>query len=337
MSSGPNQAQKVFAYAFLFKLIIISFVTLVGLFVFVCAPNLPKTEIWPYIIAHIPPIFRGFLAISLLAMAMSTADSCLNACSVMVSHDIVGTIQNEEEIADDSQLKIAKRTTIVVGLFAMLLAFKCKDLFKLLRWALACSIPMTAAPFILAIYGFRGTSRTALIGMSTGILTIIAWNKWVDPATGMDGSFICMLANGLAMMASHYLFKQPKSAGWVGPDDTLKQIQQENARKKVERKEKIKNSWTNKKNALAKLIPRHSTMVHVGVYTTITGLLAYFTVCITNHSLYLILQLFISACCIGYPFLYDISKKIRDIPKWFVGLCWLALLAVYLPKNLIWH
>ena len=89
MSSGPIQARRTFSYATLFNFVILFFIILVGLFVFVGAPDLSKVEIWPYIIAHIPLLFKGFLAISLLAMAMSTADSRLNACSVMVSHDIV--------------------------------------------------------------------------------------------------------------------------------------------------------------------------------------------------------------------------------------------------------
>ncbi|MEF2229169.1 MAG: hypothetical protein V3581_04020 [Candidatus Cardinium sp.] len=271
-------------------------------------------------------------------MAMSTADSSLNACSVIVSNDIIkNNTKQGTKISDKFQLKIARRTTIVVGLLAMLLAFKCQNLLTLLYWSFDCIVPLVTAPFILAVFGFRGTSHTALIGMTTGILTILAWNKWIEPSTGMNGAFIAMLANVLSMMIAHYLFKQPKDTGWVGPDDTFKQIQQENARKGAERKETIKNAWANKKITFSKMVPSPTTMVYVGLYTTITSLLVYFTVCITNHSIDLILQLFVSACFIGYPFLYDISKKIRAIPKWFIGLLWFVWLAVYLPKNLIWN
>ncbi|WP_243018276.1 MULTISPECIES: sodium:solute symporter family protein [Candidatus Cardinium] len=227
MSSGPIQAQKVFLYATIFRFIIASFIVLVGLLVFVGAPNLSKSQVWGYIITHLPPIFKGFITLSLLAMTMSTADSCLNACSVMFSHDILRTLQNKKEISDSHQLKIARWTTLVVGLFAMLLAFRCKDLLLLMYWSLDCAIPIVTAPFILAVFGFRGTCRTALIGMATGLLTILAWNQFIEPSTGIDGSFIAMLANGLAMMAAHYLLKQPKSAGWVGPDSDFKQVQQE--------------------------------------------------------------------------------------------------------------
>ena len=337
MASSPIQAQKVFSCATVFSIIIQVFIVLIGLFTFVGASDLPKAEMWGYIMAHIPPFFKGFVAISLLAMAMSTADSFLNSCAVMVSHDVAKNIKKQKEITDVTQLKIARWTTLVVGILAMLLAFKCQDLLQLLYWSLDSTGPILAAPFILAIFSFRGTARTALIGMVTGGLTILAWNKWVEPSTGINGSFLAMLANGLAMMAAHYLLKQPEDAGWVGPDDQFKQIVQENARKRSEQRESIKSGWTNRKATLAKLMPSHTTMVYVGFYTAITSLLAYFIARITHHGCWLVFQLFVSACFLGYSFLYDISKKIRAIPSWCISLFWLVWLVVYLPRNLIWH
>ena len=331
MSSGPIQAKKVFTYSVVFNFIIKSLIILVALFVFAGSPHLPKESIWPYIMAHIPPIFKGFFAVCLLAMAMSTADSFLNACSVIISNDIVkGIIHKGKEISDTCLLTVARWTTLVVGLFSMVIAFYCQNLLKLLYWSLDCQA-IAGAPFILAIFGFRGTSRTALVGMSTGLLAILAWNKWINPSTGMNGSFISMLANGLAMMAAHYLLKQPKDAGWVKPNDTFQQIEQEKTRKSIERKEAIRNAWENKKVALAKLVPSHATMVCMGVYFFIVSLLAHFIVPFTNHCYSLIFHLSGSACCLGYPFLADISKKIRSIPRWFIGLVWLMVLGFYLP------
>jgi hypothetical protein len=97
----------------------------------------------------------------------------------------------------------------------------------------------------LAIYGFRGTSPTALIGIATGTLTILAWKRWIEPTTEIDGSFPCMLANGLAMMAAHYLLPQPECKGWVEPDDEFKQVQQAKARKKLRGKEVFENDFVN--------------------------------------------------------------------------------------------
>ncbi|ROT47544.1 hypothetical protein [Candidatus Cardinium hertigii] len=101
----------------------------------------------------------------------------------------------------------------------MVLAFYRNDLLDLLKLTFAFTVPIITAPFVLAVFGFRGSGRTALIGMATGIVTIIAWNQWIEPTTGIDGSFVCMLANGLAMLAAHYLLPQPPGTGWIEPDD----------------------------------------------------------------------------------------------------------------------
>ncbi|MGI2257202.1 sodium:solute symporter family transporter [Candidatus Cardinium hertigii] len=334
MSSSPVQAQKVFSYVAIFDLCIFASIILVGLFVFAGAPDLQKEEIWNYIMVSIPSGFKGMVCIGLLAMSMSTADSCLNSCSVMVSNDIVQSLQKWKGIDDKQKLTIAKWNTLVVGLLAMLVAFYCTDLLKLMYWSLTCAVPIVTAPFILVILGFRGTSRTALIGMATGALFILTWDKWIKPTTDIDGSFLAMLANTLSMMASHYLFKQPKNTGWVKPDNTFKQIQQENFRKQEERKESIRKSWENKKMTMTKLKPSHTTIVCLGCYIAVTNLLAYFIAPTLGHVYLLVLQLFLSAYFVGYPFLYDNSKKIRSIPN---GLGSIIGLVVYLPLNILWN
>lgn len=81
----------------------------------------------------------------------------------------------------------------------------CSDLFALLKFRFDCFIPIVTAPFILAVLGFRGGSSTALMGMAAGIVTILAWNRWIEPTTAMNGSFIAMVVNGLVMRVVHYV------------------------------------------------------------------------------------------------------------------------------------
>lgn len=337
MSSGVTQAKKVFYYTSIFNLLIVGFIIFIGLFTIISINHLSIEEIWPYIVGQCPPILQASILIGLIAMTMSTADSSLNNCATMLTHDLLANIYSKwHMLSEKHQLYIVRISSLVTGLLAMIIAFYCNDLFRLLCWALQVSVPITAAPLLLAVFGFRSTSRTALIGMGTGVFTILIWNKLVQSSTGIDGSVLAMLANGLAMMSAHYLSKQPKDRWWIGIDDTFKQIKQENSRKRAERQETIKNYWTNRKDTLAKLMPSHTTMVYVGLYITITSLFAYSMVRITNHDgCWLTIQLFGSACCLGYPFLYDISKKIRSIPSWFIGLYWLIGLSVYLPMSLL--
>ncbi|MGI2257194.1 sodium:solute symporter family transporter [Candidatus Cardinium hertigii] len=331
MASGPTQSRKVFSYATLFSVIIFLFINLVGIFVFVGVPDLPKEDVWLYITTHIPTSFKGFLAISLLAMTMSTADSYLNACAIMVSHDIAGSLQKKKEMTDVSQIKIARWTTLIVGLLAMLVAFHCQDLLKLMYWSLDSIVPIITAPLIFAIFGFRGTSRTALIGMATGALTILIWNKWVAPSTGMDGSFVAMLANGLAMLAAHYLLKQPEGAGWSKPDDEFQQIRQARTRKRAERRAAIKMAWENRKVTLSKLTPNDTILRLIGLYMVVTSIMDYWLMNPTA------IGWAIGQVCVGALLVASKTFFRKTIPNWLIGLATLIILTIYLPLDLIWN
>nr|WP_223262030.1 hypothetical protein [Cardinium endosymbiont of Dermatophagoides farinae] len=205
MSADCFQAGMVFFFTSFLSLFIAFFIILLGLYTFVAAPDLLVTEVWHYIMGNISPICQGFVIISLLAMAMSTADAYLNSCSVMFSNDIVSSIMDKKSISYDRQLRLAKATALFIGIITIILSFYCSDLFCLVQLRFDCFIPIVTAPFILAVLGFRGGTRPALVGMATGVLTILAWNKWIEPATAMNGAFIAMVANGLAMMVTHYV------------------------------------------------------------------------------------------------------------------------------------
>ncbi|WP_243017960.1 sodium:solute symporter family protein [Candidatus Cardinium hertigii] len=93
MSSSPFQAKKMFLYAAILGFMIMLCCALVGLFTFVwIPPNLSEPDTWHYIMAHISPFLKGMIATCLLALAMSTADSRLHICAVMISYDILPII-----------------------------------------------------------------------------------------------------------------------------------------------------------------------------------------------------------------------------------------------------
>ena len=364
MCSGPIQANKVFFYSSIFSLCVNISIFLLSLFVFVGGgPDLAKTAVWPYIIAHIPPVFKGMVSISLLAMTMSTADSSLNNCAVMVSHDLLPTIQNMQLphrskwssvrilaqilggighllakiIPHSNPLRLARYTSVAVGVSAMMLAFYCKDLLQLMLLSLAFSVPIMTAPFLLAIFGFRGSARTAIMGMVAGTLSIWAWDRWVEPRTDIDGSFVSMVVNGLVMMAAHYLLPQPPDRGWIAPDDEFKQIQQARARKKARQKQVFFSLFL--KESLAKLQPNNTTLVFVGIYTLVTSLLTLAIVRELDHLAYwFMFQMVVGAALIGYVlFLRHSLYVTQRVPDWVIGPCWLITVGCCVSINIIWQ
>lgn len=208
MASSSCQAKKMFLYAGIIGFVMMVAFSLVGLFIFAWVPlNLSGIEIWDYIMAHASPLLKAVICTCLLAMTMSTADSRLHICAVMISYDILPSILPlRKNISSAYHYTIAYMAILVVTILAIPLALSSSDVIMqkvaLLynRWY----VPVVVAPFILAVLGFRGAPYTALIGMVAGALAVFAWRKWMFPILGTnDGVFPCMLINGLVMLAVH--------------------------------------------------------------------------------------------------------------------------------------
>ncbi|AWN81640.1 hypothetical protein DK880_00311 [Candidatus Cardinium hertigii] len=358
MSSGTVQAHKVFWYSSIFNIIITGCVVLIGLFAFVNSDSLPKETVWNHIMESIHPIFKGLISISLLAMAMSTADSKLNTCAIMISHDLIESIKNIKFPCVHSHqnrfmariisvldlclkpvlaypIRLARITTLIIGFLAMVLAFKYKDLLKLMTLVINLYVPVVTAPFILSVFGFRSSSRTAVIGMITGVLTMKAWNQWIKPSTipstviGVDGAFFCMLANGLAMLLAHYLLPQPAGTGWVPPDKIYLQRQQEKER--IARRNKKERTIT--KENLAKLKPNAIALVLVGIYLIVSSLVSNYY----YNGQFKALWQCLPFCMLGVGYIGYVAflKENNKIPDWAIGKYWFISVLVGFPLHLL--
>ncbi len=205
---SPAQARKAFLYASIFSSILIGCIILVGLFVFAWLPHLPSHNIWPQFLAHASPLVKGMVCIIILSFAMSTVDSRLHVASIMLAYDIPKSIRLLKKRLHAYQFRMARIILLALALLTMVLAFNCslRTLLQGLIWYGRLYVPTILAPFILAVLGFRTTSSAAAIGMTTGLLAVFVWQKWLAPIVGTNSGHVpCMLMNGLAMLTTHYL------------------------------------------------------------------------------------------------------------------------------------
>jgi len=152
---------------------------------------------------------KGLIIIGIIAMAMSTADSILNATSVLFSHDILAPLN----IGIDKELSISKWFSVGLGFSAIIFAFYGKNLLSIILLANSFYMPIVTIPLTLAILGFRSTKKSVLIAMSAALITVITL-KILDIG---DPIFCGMLANIIFLFGSHYYFKQ--EGGFVGIKD----------------------------------------------------------------------------------------------------------------------
>ncbi len=218
MAKNIMQARQSFITAGLICLVILVITIWVGILLLADNPNLNPNNLLAYIIEnHSYPGLRGLTAIGIIAIIMSTADSYINSSAILFTNDILKLLDFKiiKKMRNNlSDLLILRISAVFVGIFAILLAFKASSILDLLLIVLGFYMPIVSVPFLLAILGFRSSSKAVLIGMFAGFITAVSF-KILN--VKMDVVVPAMAANLLTLMFSHYFFKQ--AGGWIGVKD----------------------------------------------------------------------------------------------------------------------
>jgi len=144
-----------------------------------------------------------------MALAMSTADSELNAISVIFANDIVRPLMRKTH----NSVSIARFFSVVAGILALCMALYSKDLLSLILLSGSLYMPILAVPMLMAVLGFRTSTRGILLSMAAGFVTVVLWSLFFKN----DDSIIPgMVANLMVLLGGHYLLGDP--GGWQKVD-----------------------------------------------------------------------------------------------------------------------
>ena len=213
MAKDTLQVKKAFTYTAGLTLLICLFMAFLGILLLSHNPNIEPSKLVNYMIDHYSyKGLRGLIGIGIVAMAMSTADSYLNASAVLGINDFMKAIRP----GWGATVWKIRLFSIFLGICGLWLALSTNDILKLTLMAGSMYMPVVTVPMLLAIFGFRTNQRCVLIGMGAGIVTVICWNKFLSHI-GMNNIPPAMVANLLFLMGSHYLLRQP--GGWIGIKD----------------------------------------------------------------------------------------------------------------------
>jgi len=210
MAKDLRQVKNSFTYAAGLDFLVTMSVMWIAILLLADNPNLEPSGLVNHIITQYAyPGLKGLVAVGITAMAMSTADSGLNASAVLAVNDIIKPLKTTwtESIA------IVRIFSIGLGICALLLTLHTTDLLKLLLLSGSFYMPIVTVPLLLAIFGFRSTTKSVLIGMTAGFITVIGWDSLFGDL-GVDRLIPAILANLVCFMGSHYILKQ--RGGWVG-------------------------------------------------------------------------------------------------------------------------
>lgn len=228
MTKNTKQIRSSFTVAAIGYFFIIFFICAIGILVLSINPTLDPNNIVMYMVDNYSFTgLKGITLVGIIAMVMSTADSWINTGAVIFAHDFCKPLG----IKFKNELLLSRVFSIFVGIFSLSIVFLNENLFKLFSLQANFYMPIVTVPLILAMFGFRSTSRVIIIGMCSGGLCAIIWSMYIQPSTGIDSVIPAMILNFIAVMISHYLLRE--RGGWVGikDDSDLKLIKQKKAKK----------------------------------------------------------------------------------------------------------
>ncbi|MSO14261.1 hypothetical protein h2es_1008 [Rickettsiales endosymbiont of Trichoplax sp. H2] len=165
-------------------------------------PNIEGKMALYTFIGSLSPVFVGIMVAGMLAVMMSTADSWLNALSVVASHDVIKKIF--PKINEKQELLIARIATCVCAGVAVLIALKFREIFKLIIFVDAFTYTTIFVPYTLGFLKFKTNSISFLISVISGIIgTILA--KFYVGEFGIISLVVGVLGSALGFFGAHYL------------------------------------------------------------------------------------------------------------------------------------
>ena len=120
-------------------------------------------------------IFLGFIAAVSFATILAVVAGLTLAASNSIAHDLYAIVIRKGQATDAEEMKVSKRTVLVIGIVAILLGFAFENLNIAFMVGLAFAVAASAnfPILILSIYWSKLTTRGAFIGGFIGLLTAV--------------------------------------------------------------------------------------------------------------------------------------------------------------------
>ena len=132
-------------------------------------------------------IFLGFISAVAFATILAVVAGLALAASNSIAHDLYAIVIRKGQATDAEEMKVSKRTVIIIGIVAVLLgfAFENQNIAFMVGLAFAVAASANFPLLILSIYLSKLTTRGAFMGGFIGLLTavilvVLSKTVWVD-------------------------------------------------------------------------------------------------------------------------------------------------------------
>lgn len=206
MAKNWQQVRKSFYITACIATFLILSISWLALVLLTKNPNVETHQIIKVLVYEsIPSGWKGFLLIGVLAMIMSTADSCINSSAVLIAYDFCKSFN----IKLKNDLLVARITSLLIGIVAIFMSLKQGTIFEIGLFFLGFYFPIVVPSFIMAIVGYQTPYQNAVLGgMFAGGSFMLIWN--VLDITVCDPSVFAMLANVIVLYVMHNYYKNKR-------------------------------------------------------------------------------------------------------------------------------
>ncbi|GAB6387002.1 cation acetate symporter [Stutzerimonas marianensis] len=156
-------------------------------------------------------LFLGFISAVAFATILAVVSGLALAGASAVAHDLYACVIKKGKAKEEDEMKVTKRTTLALGILAILLgvAFENQNIAFMVGLAFSVAASCNFPILFLSMYWKNLTTRGALIGGSMGlatalILTILSPTVWVDVLHFEQAIFPYKYPALFAMIASFF-------------------------------------------------------------------------------------------------------------------------------------
>lgn len=189
-------------------------VGLIGLIAVAINPDYDANLAFPHLVNTILPAgLRGLAVAGLLSVVMSTADSYLNAAGISLVHDTIRPLWGKE-LADKTELRLAKVVTFVLGALATVIAVSFSSIMSIILFTLNFWGPIIVIPLYAGLLGYKPSARCFYAGATSGIVAFLLWHFLIEPHVGVGSLIPSMCANAIGFFVTYTLerVKKPQVA-----------------------------------------------------------------------------------------------------------------------------
>ena len=183
---------------------------LVNLCCIVLFPNSenPSTNFIQMITQYTPHWLVGIVTAAILAAVMSSADALLHVATTAVTQDFYNKMLKKGKATDREVLMVARIASVVIGAFAIYIAFNPFDSILWVNWWAWGGLSVFAPILILGFYWKRATREGAMVSMVVGFVAVYAWYK-AGLNTTLHYTFVAFTVTAVVLVVVSLFTKAP--------------------------------------------------------------------------------------------------------------------------------